>query len=528
MATSDPTQQHLIVEQTFSRDATDTGICVADGYGLHINVDRSHLVVNDGIGRHRRTRRYARATHELRRLVILGHTGQVTLEALAWCRRLDIAVVILDTDATIQFASVPSSTDDARLRRAQAAAHTTDPGLLIARELLASKLTGQANLLRARFGATNAADTVDELGDALTDASTIDQARQLEAAAAALYWNTWVDRDDTVPRFSVGDAKRVPEHFRVFEGRRSVLASSNSNRKAERPTNALINYLTALAEIEATIACHIVGLDSGLGFVHLDTRGRQSLALDLLEPIRPAIEAFVLDLLADRTFDMRRDFREVDDGHVRLLAPLTHQLAETMPRWAGLVGVHAEQVANFLGDHLDGKYIARTRLTGSKQRAAQAIVKARKGQATSPPARRQRPTVTAETLPFTTCVSCGAPVERKRHLRCPSCWAKQPGQDEQTRRKRGRAIAASRAELERWKSEHPTARTDPEAFRREILPGLQGVKLTDIMSATGMAKSSASMTRSGARVPAVKHWGALARLADTHETRSQCSGASRT
>jgi hypothetical protein len=131
---------------------------------------------------------------------------------------------------------------------------------------------------------------------------------------------------------------------------------------------------------------------------------------------------------------------------------------------------------------------------------------------TNPP-RRQRPADDTPTLPFATCVSCGAAVERKRHLRCPTCWATQPGQEEATRRKRGRAIAASRAELERWKSEHPDARTDPEAFRREILPGLQQVKLTEIMRATGMAKSSASMVRSGMRVPALRHWRALAELA---------------
>ena len=79
-----------------------------------------------------------------------------------------------------------------------------------------------------------------------------------------------------------------------------------------------------------------------------------------------------------------------------------------------------------------------------------------------------------------------------------------------TRRKRGRAISATRAELERWKSEHPDARTDPEAFRQEIRPGLQGVKLGDIMRATGMAKSSASRFRSGVRVPALRHWEVLA------------------
>jgi CRISPR-associated protein Cas1 len=515
MASNDPTQRHTIVDQIFARDTPDNGICVADGYGLRITVERAHLVVADGIGRHRRARRYARATHGLRRLVILGHTGHVTLEALAWCCRLGIEIAIIDTDATIQFASAPRGTDDARLRRAQAAAYNTELGLDIARQLLTAKLAGQASLLRNRFDACDAADIVDDLRDALDTASKIDEARQLEASAAAIYWNAWNGRDDAVPMFAACDRARVPDHWKRYEGRRSVLASSNSNRKAERPTNALVNYLTALAEVEAIIASDVVGLDSGFGVLHLDTRGRQSLALDLLEPIRPAIEGCVLDLLADRTF-RRADFTETTDGHVRLLAPLTHQLAETMPQWARLLAAQAEHVAELIGDSLDGSYTATTRLTGRKQRAAQAKVKARKqlAKTSARPARRQRAADFAPTLPFTTCVSCGAPLERKRHLRCPTCWASQPGQDEETRRKRGRAIAASRAELERWKSENRDARTDPETFRRQILPGLQLLKLAEIMQATGMAKSSASMVRSGTRVPALRHWNALAHLID--------------
>jgi hypothetical protein len=280
--------------------------------------------------------------------------------------------------------------------------------------------------------------------------------------------------------------------------------------------NALINWLTAVAEVEATIACHIVGLDPSFGFIHADTRGRASFGLDLLEVARAPIEEFVLDLLATRSFK-RSDFVELPDGHCRILAPLTHELAETMPLWAQVIAPYAERVAHLLGEHIDGKYAPTTRLTGAKQRAAQARVRARKAQAAlqTRPARQQQPVSEVPPGPSTTCVSCGAPVGRARDLRCPNCWTSQPGQDEQTRRKRGRAIAASRAELERWKSENPDARNDPEAFRREILPGLQGVKLRDIMAATGMSKSTASMVRSSARVPALRHWPALAALADS-------------
>ena len=55
-----------------------------------------------------------------------------------------------------------------------------------------------------------------------------------------------------------------------------MLASGNANRKAERPVNALLNYVYALVEAEAILACQVVGLDPGLGLVHSDARGGAS------------------------------------------------------------------------------------------------------------------------------------------------------------------------------------------------------------------------------------------------------------
>lgn len=69
--------------EVFSRDATNPTVSVVDGWGLQVRVTRGHLEIEDGVGRHRRKRRYARATHGLARLVIIGATGMVSLEASA-------------------------------------------------------------------------------------------------------------------------------------------------------------------------------------------------------------------------------------------------------------------------------------------------------------------------------------------------------------------------------------------------------------------------------------------------------------
>ncbi len=49
-------------------EPADSGICVAHGYGLKLYVQRGHLIVHDGIGRQRQTRRYHRATSRLKRV----------------------------------------------------------------------------------------------------------------------------------------------------------------------------------------------------------------------------------------------------------------------------------------------------------------------------------------------------------------------------------------------------------------------------------------------------------------------------
>ncbi len=60
------------------------------------------------------------------------------------------------------------------------------------------------------------------------------------------------------------------------------------------PANALLNYLYAILESEAAIAARIVGLDPGMGIYHVDQDNCDSLAADLMEPIRPIVDRYLL------------------------------------------------------------------------------------------------------------------------------------------------------------------------------------------------------------------------------------------
>src|SRR5712692_9556164 len=98
------------------------GVVTLFGYGIKVHVDRGHLIFEDGIGAARRHTRLPRVGHGLRRLVVIGADGFVSLGALRWLADQDAAFVMLDRDGSVLATTGPVRPSDARLRRAQALA----------------------------------------------------------------------------------------------------------------------------------------------------------------------------------------------------------------------------------------------------------------------------------------------------------------------------------------------------------------------------------------------------------------------
>ena len=142
--------------------------------------------------------------------------------------------------------------------------------------------------------------------------------------------------------FARRDVAAVPSHWLLAGPRNSVL--SNGPRKAITPAHAILNYLYAILEAETRLACLVLGLDPALGLVHSDHRTRHSLVLDLMEPVRPHVDAYVLELLRTKTF-LRSDFFETRDGSCRVTPTLTEPLAMTALHWRERIGPVAERVA---------------------------------------------------------------------------------------------------------------------------------------------------------------------------------------
>lgn len=342
----------------YSRTPNDTRVMVVDGWGVSLKVNRGHLLVSDGLGPHRRERQISRVERELKRIIILNAKGTVTFDAIRWCDALGIQVIYADKDGSPILATTARN-EDVRLRRAQAFAGAGGPheetGLRIVKEILSRKLSGQAANLR-NMGHEKAAQDVEQCAGEVENAPTVDLCRSWEGNAASIYWGAWVGTIG-IP-WLPSDAEKVPAHWKVYVSRASL--TSGRARGATDPVNAMLNYCYRLAEIECILACQAVGLDPQFGFLHLDREARNSLALDLLEVIRPEIERYVLGLVGEfgnqpREFH-RNDFLENGEGQCRILAPLTHELAEQAIKWARTLAPVVEEYAAMLAHSAGGSY----------------------------------------------------------------------------------------------------------------------------------------------------------------------------
>src|ERR1700690_514850 len=72
------------------------GVLTLFRYGIRVQVHAGHLLLHDGIADERRTLRLPRVNHGLKRLVMIGSDGFITLEALRWISDVGAAFVMLD------------------------------------------------------------------------------------------------------------------------------------------------------------------------------------------------------------------------------------------------------------------------------------------------------------------------------------------------------------------------------------------------------------------------------------------------
>lgn len=181
------------------------------------------------------------------------------------------------------------------------------------------------------------------------DADTLDSLRGLEGAAASVYFEVF---DDMI--------LRIKDDF-FFHGRNRRPPTDN--------VNAMLSFTYSLLAGSCASALESVGLDAYVGFMHRDRPGRTSLALDMMEELRPCFaDRFVLTLINNKV--VRPDDFEAAEGgavtmtdtgrrkllkswHERKQEVITHPyLNEKMP-WGLVPYIQALLLSRYLRGDLD-------------------------------------------------------------------------------------------------------------------------------------------------------------------------------
>lgn len=181
------------------------------------------------------------------------------------------------------------------------------------------------------------------------DETSLEHLRGLEGVGANAYFGVF---DEMI----LGDKETFS--FRI-----------RSRRPPLDAVNALLSFAYSLLAHDCASALESTGLDSYVGFLHRDRPGRTSLALDLMEELRPCMaDRFVLTLINSRVFHAS-DFQHLESGAVLLTdtgrktflknwqekkkETLTHPYLDEKLPWGMIPYIQALLLARYLRGDLD-------------------------------------------------------------------------------------------------------------------------------------------------------------------------------
>ena len=128
--------------------------------------------------------------------------------------------------------------------------------------------------------------------------NNLDTLRGLEGAAATVYFRCLDDM--------------------ILSNKGDFYYHERSRRPPLDNMNALLSFAYTVLGNDCAAALETVGLDSYVGFMHRDRPGRTSLALDLMEELRPCMaDRFSLTLVNNRVLTTK-DFSVQESGAVLL------------------------------------------------------------------------------------------------------------------------------------------------------------------------------------------------------------------
>lgn len=226
--------------------------------------------------------------HNLGGIVCFGNVGCSPF-LMGHCAECDVGLSFLSRHGRFLAKAVGKTSGNVLLRREQYR-RADDPGVAvaIARYMVAAKVANCRNVLMRAIRdheskidlpkVKSAVKRLGGIGRETLEEKSLDRLRGLEGDAAKTYFNVF---DDLIIMNCAEFA---------FEQR--------TRRPPLDRTNALLSFLYVLLAHDVESALECTGLDPQVGFLHSERPGRASLALDVMEELRPVIaDRLVLSLI---------------------------------------------------------------------------------------------------------------------------------------------------------------------------------------------------------------------------------------
>ena len=202
----------------------------------------------------------------------------------------------------------------------------------------------------------------------------VDVERLKEASGKLKYTLSLIRNSDSKEQLRGYEGEAASVYFGVFDElilqqKKDFQFHGRNKRPPMDPVNALLSFVYTLLTNSISSALDAVGLDPCVGYLHTDRPGRASLALDLIEELRPALaDRFVVTLI-NKKMVTARDFKKKENGAVmmsddarkailvewqkRKKEVLTHPFLNEKVEWGMVPYVQAMLLARYLRGDLE-------------------------------------------------------------------------------------------------------------------------------------------------------------------------------
>jgi CRISP-associated protein Cas1 len=304
-----------------------------------LRVRQGALAIEHGTGEGKRAIRIDVDRDKPHTILFDGHGEFLTGEALRWCARYGIGLILPDGPSRmmtfVHSALEADGNGVADTSPAIIRAQCRTDALGAARELVRAKIERELEAIE-RDRPTRLARLA-EWQARIAATRSVAELLIVEAKAAADYWRAFADR-------GLREAKggNLPRTWLRFANRQKGGGFLGS-KHASHPINAMLNYAYVVEAGRLAKALAARGLALQIGYLHSDKIGRNSLVWDAIEPLRPIIDARVFRYIEGMEFK-RADFIQTSASTYRLERDI---IAELLSK-ASLPQAEIDDAADFM------------------------------------------------------------------------------------------------------------------------------------------------------------------------------------